>query len=277
MIGIDPRLEQQYNNRAAVPDHMDYIRDWAERSAEWRRLSPPQSFRYGDTDRSWLDLFPVDGEAPVHVFLHGGYWQTLDRSFFSYLARQFQKRGEHAVILEYDLCPAVSLQAIVDQVRRAFEWMEAHLGQRGGDMSRLQVTGHSAGAQLLAWLVGNSQLPRIAIGNGLSGIYDLRPLVHTTVNEALQLDRRQAKALSPLFLLPEAGQDCRLELFVGERESDEYLRQSRRLREAWGGRLNTSLRVLPGAHHFSILVHWLEHGYRPVGGTRGPLNPRESP
>ena len=266
MIGIDPRLEQQYNNRAAVPDHMDYIRDWAERSAEWRRLSPPQSFRYGDTDRSWLDLFPVDGEAPVHVFLHGGYWQALDRAYFSYLARQFQKRGEHAVILEYDLCPAVSLRTIVDQVRRAFEWMDSHLGQQGGDMSRLQVTGHSAGAQLLAWLIGNNQLPRHTICNGLSGIYDLRPLVHTTVNEALKLDQQQASALSPQFLLPDSKEAYRLELFVGEKESDEYLRQSRALQEAWRERLRTSLGVLPGVHHFSILDHWLEHYYQPIDG-----------
>jgi len=266
MIGIDPRLEQQYNNRAAVPDHMDYIRGWAERSAEWRHLSPPQSFRYGDTDRSWLDLFPVDGEAPVHVFLHGGYWQALDRGYFSYLARQFLERGEHVVILEYDLCPAVSLQAIVDQVRRAFEWMDSHLGQQGVDMSRMQVTGHSAGAHLLACLIADNRLSGLKTGNALSGIYDLQPLMYTSVNVALGLDLSQARRLSPLFQRPVAKPGSRLMLFVGELESEEYHLQSRRMCEDWAGCLDVSLQVLPQTHHFSILDQWLGFHYQPLVG-----------
>ena len=276
MIDIDPHLERQYNNRAAVPDHPDYLESWAERSLLYRQqVDACLNQSYGDSKRQVMDIFPSNlASSPVHVFIHGGYWQALSKDSFSFMAQAFNEQGECAVILNYDLCPQVTLAEIIQQIRQAMAWILLNIKRYGGDPERLQVTGHSAGAHLLAELLTTDwstmglptqtieSLPLLRL-NGLSGIYDLRPLIHTSVNHALGLDQERADLASPIRgKLWEPLPSMQLNLVVGELESDEYKLQSQHLQKAWQQQVTISYQETPDAHHFSILDHFLERYYQ---------------
>ena len=129
---IDPYLEQQYNNRARVVDHPRYLQSWRQRSEAFRTRAQHAvlDLAYGERPREVLDLFPaVPANAPVHVFIHGGYWQALDKNSFSYLAEMINANGETAVIVNYDLCPEVGIEQIILQTAQALSWVVAHRRQ----------------------------------------------------------------------------------------------------------------------------------------------------
>jgi arylformamidase len=107
-------LEAQYNNRALVPDHPAVMQRWRETAEAARAAHPPLEIAYGPGAREVMDLFEAAPGAPVAVFLHGGYWQALDKSWFSGLAPALLAHGVSLAIPSYDLCPAVRLA-----VRRA--------------------------------------------------------------------------------------------------------------------------------------------------------------
>ncbi len=259
----DPQLERQYNNRAAVPEHPRFLEDWALRSAAWRERHPPLTLSYGDSERTWVDVFPATDGAPLHVFLHGGYWQALNARQFSFMAEAFNARGECAVIVNYGLCPDTPLAAIVDQIRQAWRWIVREAAGFGADARQAQVTGHSAGAHLLACLLADEGAPTLRRANALSGIYDLQPLLPTGINDALGLDDASARALSPVSMSPDCP-DARLDLWVGSLESAAYHAQSRNLAEVWKDRVKIQSGVFDGVHHFSILDAFIEQAYRPL-------------
>ena len=268
-IEIDPYLEEQYNNRELVPEHREFIDSWAKRSEDWReQINPVLDIHYGASAREILDIFPVasnQGLAPVHVYLHGGYWQGLSKDWFSFVAETFNRRGECAVIVNYDLCPSVKLAQIVEQIQSAARWLVKNIADYGGDSDSMTVTGHSAGGHLAAMLLAMdwSSLdlahPPFQRINSLSGVFDLQPLVPTSINRALLLDEQTARELSPLFMpLWNPSPSLKLNLMVGGLESDEFKKQSQQLLEAWKDLIDVEYRELPGKHHFSILDGFLE-------------------
>ena len=276
LADIDPYLEQQYNNRAAVPEHPRYLQSWAERSHAYREQADGWlDLAYGDSAREILDIFPAPAaSSPVHVYLHGGYWQALNKDSFSFVAQHFNRGGECAVIVNYDLCPQVTLAQIIDQSRKAVRWILQHIADYGGDAGRIQVTGHSAGGHLLAALLTHDwsdcsvadeplQHPPFQRLNALSGLFQLRPLLGTSINHALALDADSAEECSPLdHRLWQPLKAIELNLLVGELESDEYKRQSRELQQAWQSRMALSYQQIPGTHHFSIVDAFVEDYYR---------------
>jgi arylformamidase len=267
-MNMDPELEKQYNNRAAVPEHMDFINDWAARSERYReRAGGILNQRYGADERQLLDIFPLEqavSAAPVHVFIHGGYWQALSKDWFSFMAETFNRLGECAVIVNYDLCPQVGIDRITAQMVEAIIWIREHIRQHGGDPERIHASGHSAGGHLAAALMvhdwseqglAHSPLQQV---NTLSGLFDLQPLVNTRINRALKLEQGSAFANSPLFQRPWRADTVQsLNLYVGERESEHYQQQSLRLQELWQEILPVSFELLPDVHHFSILDAFL--------------------
>ena len=271
---IDPYLEAQYNNRAAVSDFADYINSWAERSEEYRATHAGAilDVEYDGSERALLDIFPaIEVNAPVHVFIHGGYWKALSKDSFSFVAKRFNQRGETAVILNYALCPSVDIADITRQIRQAIRWIHRHIREYGGDASRCQVTGHSAGGHLVAclltedWMDLGRSCPPVQRLTALSGLFDLHNLVPTSVNDVLGLTESNAAGVSPL--LQPMGCDNpnqQLNLRVGDLESDEYKKQSQSLTDAWSSRLAISNELYPGTHHFSIVDYFLDHDYQPL-------------
>ena len=263
-------LERMYNNRALVPDHMDYLRRWAEDSARVRAELPcVLDVPYGTGVGETLDIFPAARSAPtgvpVLVFIHGGYWRSLDKSDHSFIAPVFTQSGFCVVVVNYALCPGtpeapVTVQHILRQMERALGWVWQHIAEHEGDPRRITVAGHSAGGQLAAMLL-TSVWPLVGAGwpDGLvrnalsiSGLHDLEPIMHTPfLQEALHLTEQQVLQDSPARLLaPEHGL---LYCVVGGDESEEFLRQNRLMQQAWGEHFVPRCQVLPGLHHFSIL------------------------
>ena len=263
-------LERMYNNRALVPDHMDYLQRWADTSAQVRASQPcVLDVAYGPGAGETLDIFPAARSAPggvaVLVFIHGGYWRSLDKSDHSFIAPPFTQAGFCVVVVNYALCPGtpeapVTVPHIVRQMEKALAWVARNIAGHGGDPRRITVAGHSAGGQLAAMLL-TSVWP--LIGNGLSdglvrnalsisGVHDLEPLMHTPfLQEALHLTEQHVMQDSPARLLaPEHGI---LYCVAGGDESEEFRRQNRLVQQAWGEHSVPRCQVLPGLHHFSIL------------------------
>ena len=239
-----PDYEREYDNRGRVPEHPAIFAQWAKDAAAWREERPPRALQYGPSERQAVDLFE-GGDGPVVLFIHGGYWQAMDRSLFSHMARGLNLKGVTVGVVGYDLCPEVTLQEIVDQVRAACRAVARETGQR------LVVSGHSAGGHLAACMLAlEGSLTRAAYS--ISGLFELAPLTETRLNGALRLTRAEAERLSPLVWPPPAGGV--LDAVVGEDESAEYHRQSRSIVERWGGRgAETRYDAVAAANHFTVI------------------------
>lgn len=253
-----PDYETEYNNRARVPEHPAIIAGWASDAAAYRESAVSElGVSYGESERQRYDLFKPDaikGDAIV-LFIHGGYWQALDRSFFSHMARGLNRRGVPVAVAGYDLCPQVELGHIVWELQQA----AAALWHR----FKLPVVaaGHSAGGHLAAcllatdWTNVDPELPDqlVPAAYGISGIYNLKPLTETSVNTALGLSFEAAERESPLFW--PAPSRLIMDAVVGGVESDEYLKQSRRIVDVWGLEgVQTRYEEIAGANHFTVVA-----------------------
>ena len=266
-------LDRMYNNRLLVPDHAVHFARWAENSSSAReQLACQLGLPYGGSRGETLDIFPAGkasiGGAPVLVFIHGGYWRSLDKSDHSFLAPVFTQAGACVVMLNYDLCPTVTIPQIAGQVTGALEWVWRHISEYGGDPDRITVVGHSAGGHLAALLLAcdwNRQAPDLPpdlVKNALSisGLYDLEPLRHATFLSELNLTPEQVSQTSPA-LLPRTSGGV-LYSVAGADESDEFLRQSRLIQQAWGQAAVPVCEALPGLNHFSVLEQLARPGHR---------------
>ena len=254
-------LERLYNNRELVPEHPQYFARWAEDSQLARsRMSCQLDLRYGEMPGETIDLFPArKGDGSCLMFIHGGYWRSLDKKDFSFLAPALVDGGISLAVVNYDLCPKVTIEEIVRQMLRASRWLWLHAEDYGMDQDRLYVCGHSAGGHLTAmlmcalWPVLDAQLPKDLWKGGLaiSGLYDLRPILQVDwLNADLRLDEASALQLSPAFMPPATR--APVMTTVGGEESSEFLRQNALLGERWRAAFAGDI-PMPGKHHFSIV------------------------
>lgn len=252
MTEID--YEAEYNNRARVPEHLALMSGWTRDAAAYRQHHAPRVRRYGPGARHTIDYFAGSDEGPIVVFIHGGYWQAFDASSFSHCARGLNAHGISVAVPSYDLCPHVSVGTIIHQMQSATRNL-AELGRR------LVVSGHSAGGHLSAcmlatdWTAIDASLPGdlIVAAYCISGLFDLVPLVDTSINKALGLDEKTAKAASPLDWTP--LRPGSLDAVVGSKESLEYFRQSRAIVERWGrAGVPTRFGTVADANHFTAIA-----------------------
>jgi len=255
-------LDREYDNRAKVKDAPEWLERYARESAKARaELSCRLDVAYGPSPGETLDVFAAPGSAPapVHVFIHGGYWHRLDKADGSFVARGLLPAGAAVVVINYALIPTVQMAELVSQCRASIAWVHRHAASFGGDPRRIFVSGHSAGGHLVAMLMstdwGSEGLPAdvIKAGCGISGLYDLEPIRLCYLNDVLTLTPETARLHSPIHHPPShAGP---LLLTVGALEGPEYLRQSHALARTWSSRgLRCEAVEMAGHHHFSIIA-----------------------
>jgi arylformamidase len=264
-----PALDAEYNNRTKVTDAMDWIARYGAESARARAELPLQfDVPYGPHHAERLDVFPAakPGPAPVHVFVHGGYWHRLDKADFSFVVRGLRPAGAVTVVINYGLIPSIDMDTLVAQCRSAVAWMHAHAREFGGDPDRLFVSGHSAGGHLTAmlmatdWAALGRPADTIKGGVAISGLYDLEPIRLCYLNDVLGLTPDVARRNSPVTLpRPRTGA---LVLALGGDEGPEYHRQTDELAAAWGVKTPDVL-DMKGHNHFSIISE-MENPFSPL-------------
>jgi arylformamidase len=251
-------LDAQYFLRGAVLDFQQHFDRWQASSAAARAALPGRlDIAYGAHPLERFDLFPADrtGDAaqaaPVLVFIHGGYWHSLDKDRFSFIAPPWVARGIAFVSLNYPLCPEVAFDDLVGAVRRGLAWISRHGFGLGIDPARIVVAGHSAGGHLTARLL--AERPAGVVGAcAVSGIYDLDPIRLCFLNDQVRLDEAAVARHSPIRLIPPAAPP--LVLAVGADETPEFLRQQADFAAAWQApERPVETVVLPGLHHFNAV------------------------
>jgi arylformamidase len=280
MTRPDPAwLDAQYNNRARIADHAQIFERWSNASALAREQSDCAiDLPYGGGPNETLDVFRTERpDAPVFVFIHGGYWRALDKRDQSFVAPALVDAGAMVVLPNYALCPAVSIEQITLQLLRALAWTCRHAREHGGDPQRIVVGGHSAGGHLAAMML-SCQWPRVAgdlpadlvkAALSISGLFELEPLRHTPfLAPDLRLTAASAKRLSPALMPPPRGT---LAAVVGGDESEEFLRQNALIRNAWGEAAVPVCEAIPGTNHLSVLHDLADAGTRLHRLARGLL------
>ncbi len=227
-------VETQFNPRRAVPNVDEHAARTQLLSQQARqRHEGIYNLRYGPGPLATLDVFKAaQAHAPVHVFLHGGYWRGRDKSDFSYLADALLPHGITTVVMNYDLCPHVELPAIVDQVAQGLAWVHDHAADWGADPKRYSASGHSAGAHLIAAVLArHDQATSVPMGMPssavlISGVYELEPVLSISVNAEIRLRPDQVAAMSPMRHPP--CKPVRLAVAVGGAETQGFVEQSKR-------------------------------------------------
>lgn len=248
-------LESEYNIRARLPDHPRYIAQWEHDAAEFRRTAVADyDLAYGARPRNRVDIFwsRQTERSPVAIFIHGGYWRTFDKGMFSHMARGLIQHGITVAIPSYSLCPEVRIGDIIEEMRQMVIFLRNRLKRR------FFVFGHSAGGHLAAsmlatkWELFGLQNDLVPSAVAISGIFDLRPLMGTSVNEDLRLEEGMARVWSPLLWPTPAGRN--FEAWVGRKETEEFIRQGKTLVSAWtGGGVRTNYLEMAGLNHFTVL------------------------
>ncbi len=253
------QLEHQFNPRVTVPDHADYLDRRARAAADARRrLRAVYDVAYGPGPLERLDIFPGDRPmAPVQVYFHGGYWRAGDKDEFSHFAEPLVAAGALAVLVNYDLCPAVTVDRIVAESRRAIAWLYRNIAGHGGDPARLHISGSSAGGQLAAmalahdWAAEGLPADLIKGATVITGVHDLEPVLHISVNREIRLQPDAARRLSPIHHPP--VHPTPVVVAVGGAESEAWIKQSRDYACACRtAGCPTDYLEIPGANHFSI-------------------------
>lgn len=247
--------DDAYANSAYIPDAESIAAAWPRDAAVFRASAYGQyDIRYGARPRERYDLFLPNGPAKgLFVFIHGGYWMSFDKSSWSHMAAGAVARGWAAALPSYDLCPQVRIGAITVQIGAAV----SHAA--GRVKGPIVVSGHSAGGHLAVRMacryspISHSIRSRICHALGISGLYDLRPLMRTAMNATLRLMAPEAILESPALLAPVP--DARVTAWVGADERPEFRRQSALLVQAWS-KLGARMRHVeaPGCHHFNVIA-----------------------
>ncbi|MEP6942769.1 MAG: alpha/beta hydrolase [Betaproteobacteria bacterium] len=252
-------VEREYNNRAAFPDHPQWFARWAADSAQSRRqLDGRLDVRYGTGARQTIDLFPAAAPRGALLFIHGGYWRSLDKSDHSFIADPWVERGIGVAVMNYDLCPGVSIPRIVEEARDAVAWLAANGARYAMPTDRLLLAGHSAGGHLVASLLAGrwpdaAGSQSICGAVSISGVFDLEPLLLSSMNADLRLDIATARAMSPVHHPPRVATP--LLLAVGADETREFIRQTTSMWEAWPQNRPVGMTgplIVPHRHHFSV-------------------------
>ena len=254
-------IDAEYNPLLSALDATFVMEGWANQSTKVRsELDGTLGMRYGPTKDEYIDLFPSEnGDGPLHLFIHGGYWRKGVAKDFSFIAPLLVQNGVSVAILNYSLCPSVKISEIVRQTRGAIHWLASNYSTHRCSLDWLSISGHSAGGHLVAMALATKWAEDYGIEENLikgacaiSGVFDLAPLPYSFLQPKLQLGLGDVQSLSPIYHLPKTAPE--LAVLVGGDETSEFIRQSKNYFDLWvGNGLTAQCVEIPNVHHFDIL------------------------
>lgn len=255
-------LDAQYNNRARFPDYEKHFESWTRRSETTRQSLPCElDIATGDSQFERIDVFPSASPcAPIYVFIKGGYWYSLDKSHYSYVAEGMRPHGITTVTNNFGLAPDHDMDTIVRHNRSTLAWLWHNADQLGADRNRIYIGGHSAGGHLGMVLLGTDWsaidplLPKNLVKGvcSIGGLHDLEPIRRSFLNKKLHITEKQARLLSPVQL--DYSIPAPLLLIAAVDESPELHRQTRIMQDVWE-RLGYPVETIvpPNLDHFSVV------------------------
>ncbi len=260
---------QQYNARSAIPDHPQIFSRWQSDSALVRRTHAGLlDLSFGDSPGERLDFYPAHTPgAPLLVFIHGGWWRSLDKSDFTFIVPGYRREGFNVALTNYTLAPGASIEEITRQQLRALAWLYRNAAHYEFDRERIVVAGHSAGGHLAAmmlaarWPEWSDDLPRTLVKAGvlMSALTDLHVIRQVDfVADDLRLTDESVARLSPALMPP--SHPAPFITAVGGLESDEFKRQNALIAERWAACHRKDI-PLPGINHLTICDAFGSHGH----------------
>ena len=258
-------LEREYSPSSCVTNYLELVQSYTSESKEISKLLKfEKDLIYGISIDETLDLCLAEvDDSPLVIFIHGGYWQLLSKNDCLFPAKDFFDEGISYCSIDYTLAPHANIDEMIEQCIRAVQWLYQSAIKYGYDEKKFFLIGSSAGAHLAAMTMltdwENYDLPADIIKGCtlLSGVYDIRPIVKTYINEPLNLDMQTASMLSPLFKV--RSHTANLIISWGENETNEFKRQSIEFDKKWKACGNTShLLEVKGNNHFDIVLNMMK-------------------
>ena len=248
-------LNKEYFVRGLVPEWDSKIEDFAKSSWQKRKETKIyENIPYGKNPRQVLDIIlpkHVLKNAPVLLFFHGGYWRMMDKSEFSFIANTMETSNAITVLANYRLLPEYNFDQIIEDSIKALSWVFKNIGEYSGDQNNIYVCGHSAGAQLAANATVNSE-KEVAGFIGISGVYDLEPIKNCFLNDIKFLNDALVSQYSAKNTVP--NYDCPALFVYGDKESNEFVRQSKDQASFWNHSNNLAKCIkIKNSNHATIV------------------------
>ena len=247
-------LEREYTPASRVENIQTYLDEYARAGQISRQRISHAKMKYGPHDDAWLWLAknstPNESNNKLIIFVHGGFWRRLSADDGTFLTPGWHQLGFSAASINYSLCPNEPLETLVKQTSQAIDYL-----LQSYEPQNITVIGHSAGAQLVAMKLCNPKSPKFGGAIMVSGIFDLEPIVNTSVNDAVRLNEQSAQALSPINLVANAA-NTPMKIIWGENETDEFKRQSQEFATAWSSIRDhsaTTQKEFKLRNHFDVL------------------------
>ena len=248
---------QKNSNYDDVIAEIEVLNHAVIRNKNWLR-----DVYYGFHRRECFDICYAEGKAKALViYLHAGYWQSRDKTQFHFIASHIVELGYHVALINYPICPEVSIHDIKNSVSHALFTVKKSI-KEDVDLP-LYIAGHSAGAHLateMAIEMNSFVMPQLNLKGiiPISGIYDLEPLVATSLNKNLQLTQTEAVQNSPILRVSSAL--VAAEFIVGGNETEAFVQQSQNMTNIWSSSNVANLNIIRDHDHFNVLFHFLKEG-----------------
>lgn len=243
-------LEREYTPASRVENIQTYLDEYARTGQISRQKIAHAKLKYDSHNDAWLWLAENAAPKKLIVFVHGGFWRRLSADDGTFLTPGWHDQGFSAASINYSLCPNESLETLISQISLAIDFLlQSHAPQD------ITLIGHSAGAQLVAMKLCNPKSPKFGGAIMVSGIFDLEPIVNTSVNDAVRLNEQSARTLSPINLVASAA-NTPMAIIWGENETDEFKRQSQEFATAWSSinsHATAAQKEFKSRNHFDIL------------------------
>ena len=254
-------LEREYSPSSCVQDLNALLSQYVAKSEAVRaQLGNPAVHQYGASAVEALDFFPASrAGGPLLVYIHGGYWQELSKNEHAFPAVALNRNAISYCAINYGLAPQGTLDEMVDRCRRALAWIAQHSAMLGIDANAIHVSGHSAGAHLTAmaaladWKRYGLDASPIRSVILLSGVFDLRPLPLTYINDAVRMSSEDALRNSPALLIETATAFPPALVAWGDNETSEFKRQSNEFADSLERRGAAAVRhEIASRNHFDL-------------------------